>query len=80
MRMRDNCRIPKIIDCPFLLYPLVHSGYTGKSGPETWFGCKLHKKPIRHIKSCELAGNKNLMTTTFIEYQYEQSQKEMKNQ
>jgi len=78
MKMMGNCRIPKIIDCPFLLAPSDHSGYTGKSGFWTWWNCKLHKIPIRYITSCELAGDENLMTNTFIEYQYEQGQKEMK--
>lgn len=45
------------VRCPFLLFPRYHSGYTGKSGPETWWHCGLHKKPIRRIKTCYKAGD-----------------------
>jgi len=42
--------------CPFLRHPYYQSGYTGKSGPLTWFSCDYHKKPIKNIRRCNLAG------------------------
>jgi len=57
MKIIGNCSIYGEANCPYLRYPLYHAGFTGKSGEETWFYCARQKKPIRHIKKCELAGN-----------------------
>ena len=70
MKMITNCRIYKTADCPFLRWPTCHAGYTSKSGPETWWHCAYHKKPIRHIKSCGMAGNHKLQKETWIDSQY----------
>ncbi len=67
MRVSDNCRIFRVADCPFLQFPYFHSGYTGKSGPETWYHCKRLKKAIRNIKTCELAGDYEAQKKKFIE-------------
>lgn len=76
MKIKTNCRDfgmkhGKITlwECPFLLHPAVHSGYTSKSGPITWVHCKLHKKAIRHISKCDLSGNYDLQKEKFIEWQ-----------
>ncbi len=60
MRMSGNCQIwvtvnGKIgcVECPNLLRPMYKSGFTGKSGPVTWWHCRARKKAIRHIKSCD---------------------------
>jgi len=58
MKMKDNCRLwhPNM-ECPHLRRPVFHSGYTGKSGPETWWRCLRHKKPVHNVKRCDFAGN-----------------------
>ena len=54
------------MDCPYLRFPMYHSGFTGKSGEETWWRCERKRKWLRHIKSCELSGNAELMKETYI--------------
>ncbi len=57
MKITGNCRSPRGL-CPFLRGPLYHSGYTGKSGEDTWWWCKRHDGPVRHIGACDLAGDR----------------------
>lgn len=56
MKMTGNCRVYRMADCPYLRWPFYHSGFTGKSGPETWWHCARTKKPIRYVRKCEFAG------------------------
>jgi len=56
MKRDGNC-ISKKFECLFLRRPKYHSGYTGKSGLDTWWTCVHHQDAIRNIKSCEFAGN-----------------------
>ncbi len=65
MKMTGNCR-QKEGHCPFSKNPTYHSGYTGKSGVETWFWCDYWSKPIRHIRTCTLAGDYARQRETFI--------------
>ena len=52
--MTGNCKSVKNQKvCKHLVWPKFISGFTGKSGPEAWWHCALHKKPIRHIKKCK---------------------------
>lgn len=44
-------------ECPFLARPRYKSGFTGKEGPETWWSCDQHRRYIRDIKRCSLAGD-----------------------
>jgi len=67
MKMLTNCRIFRVSDCPFLKWPICHSGYTGKSGEETWFYCSRLKKYIRHIKKCDIAGNNDKQMAEYKE-------------
>jgi hypothetical protein len=60
MKMTGNCKSVSLMDCPYLVWPEYHSGFTGKSGPETWWHCKKHNQAIRHIYFCELSGNSSL--------------------
>jgi hypothetical protein len=55
-------------DCPLLRWPIYHSGYTGKSGEETWFFCNKYRKPIRHIKRCLVQGNVRAQGEEFVLY------------
>jgi len=64
MRMSGNC-LASGFRCPFLEYPRVHSGYTGKSGPDTWFYCGKTNEPIRRISKCALAGDANAQREAF---------------
>lgn len=69
MKMKGNCRIyggtvARIGDCEHLRWPIYHAGFTGKEGPETWWMCAHHRKPIRHIQSCELAGTMQLIESS----------------
>lgn len=71
MKIKGNCReYTKDIrfECPFLRRPFYHSGYTSKSGPETWWHCILLEKPIRNIPKCELAGNPGLHKEACIQF------------
>jgi len=70
MRILDNC-LSKTIRCPFLQYPMFHSGFTGKSGPETWWYCLHHQKYMRHIKKCSMMQNSELQRNTWRELQAE---------
>ena len=73
MKMIGNCRFyGEYADCPFLRFPAFHSGYTSKSGKETWFHCVKHEKPIRHIKFCNLAGDPDKQKEVWIEDQANQ--------
>lgn len=40
-------------DCKYVLLPKYHSGFTGKSGRETWWMCGLHRDALRCIKKCD---------------------------
>lgn len=42
--------------CPFYRNPTYHSGFTGKTGPETWHYCKYNRDYPSQLKSCDLAG------------------------
>ena len=68
MKICNNCRSKKLL-CPFLKYPMYHSGYTGKSGELTWYWCEFNKAFLRHIKKCELAGNKEKQREALISLQ-----------
>lgn len=81
MKMSGNCHIEGEAYCPFLQRPLFHSGYTGKSGEDTWWYCKhpdrlAEKRYIRNIKSCCLAGNKEAMKIEYLEVKAEKWQRE----
>jgi hypothetical protein len=65
MKMINNCRMEDY-DCLFLKWPMFHSGYTGKSGEETWFYCKRTRRPIRHIKKCDLQGNVDAQRDAYL--------------
>jgi len=70
---RKNTRIFEIGDMkveidPLCRWPLFHSGYTSKSGEETWFHCARTKKPIRHINKCDLQGNTKTQREAFLEF------------
>ena len=72
MRIKDNCRgriqgTP--FTCPFLRSPMYHSGFTGKSGPETWWPCLRWKAYIRDIKECDLSGKPEMQRDTWIEHE-----------
>jgi hypothetical protein len=45
---------------------MYHSGFTGKSGPETWWQCKFKQKYLRHIEKCELAGDYEKQKNEFV--------------
>lgn len=58
MKVWDNCRSREIGECPYFRSAIYHSGYTGKSGEETWNYCAKQKKYLRFIKKCAFAGSK----------------------
>jgi len=66
MKITGNCR-PKGSWCPFLRSPVYHSGFTGKSGPETWWQCLKFKKYTRNIGACPIAGNPEEQREAWIE-------------
>lgn len=39
--------------CIYIIVPKYQSGFTGKSGPETWWGCGFHRKHLRNVKKCD---------------------------
>ena len=58
--MTGNCQTFEIVnghfehvECDNLQHPQYKSGFTGKSGPVTWYHCRVRKKAIRHIKNCD---------------------------
>lgn len=70
MKITGNCRCfndRNRADCPYLRHPYYHSGYTGKSGPETWFMCVKHKAAVRNLKRCYLAGAPDKQQEDWIE-------------
>jgi len=46
-------KIKQCRKCKHIQLPYYHSGFTGKSGPETWWYCAKKNKPLRHIKQCD---------------------------
>lgn len=68
MTITRNCRPYNSGSCPFLKWPLFQSGFTGKSGPETWFYCKKTGQAIRHMQSCTLAGDSDSQVEAWKEY------------
>jgi len=72
MKMIGNCRQYNIGHCPFSRNPAFRSGFTGKSGPETWFWCSFHNKAIRNVKKCEFAGDYDKQKEAFQSERSEQ--------
>jgi len=70
MRILDNCRKggPDWFECPFLRLPMFHSGFTGKSGPETWWSCLKRKAYMRDIDACDLSGKPEEQTNAWIDF------------
>lgn len=74
MNKKGNCQGYNIVDgkmehwdCPFLVFPQFHSGFTKKGGPETWWNCSKVYMPIRYIKKrCELAGSPEAQRKAYI--------------
>ena len=67
MKMTENCRIYNArADCPFLRRPCYQSGFTGKSGPETWWMCGRHKSAVRHVKNCDIAADAEKQKETWL--------------
>ena len=53
----ENEKRKKFLWCEHLRSPMFHSGYTGKSGPETWWRCLAGtglQSYVRNIKKCPL--------------------------
>lgn len=57
--------------CFFFRTPVWHSGYTGMSGPSTWYQCSWIHRPLRDIKSCELEGDREKQLDELIKRQRE---------
>lgn len=51
-------KIKECRSCPHFQLARYHSGYTGKSGPETWNWCEKKAEFLRHIKNCAIAATK----------------------
>jgi hypothetical protein len=66
MKMSGNCTVIFRANCPFLRHPLYHAGYTGKSGLDTMYYCKLKKQCIRDIKFCKLSGKPEEQRETYL--------------
>ena len=69
MTKKDNCekfgqKEEERWRCPYLRTPVVHSGFTGKSGEETWWRCVRHKKAVRNVRKCDIAGDGQLQRDT----------------
>ncbi len=72
MRMTDNCRIYQVAECPYLRSPRYHSGYTGKSGEETWWMCNYHRQAVRNVKKCALTGDPKLQRKNYLDKRHRQ--------
>ncbi len=72
MKISGNCRDGRHV-CPFLRTPTYHSGFTGKSGPETWNFCKYNKDYPCQLKSCDLAAQWDKQKDFWIDYAKENS-------
>lgn len=66
MTKKDNCESlgDERYRCPYLRTPLYQSGFTGKSGEDTYWQCIRHRSAVRHLKKCDIAGDGQLQRDT----------------